>query len=278
MTRLSLHDVPNPLKFFSKEEPCAAWFESPENDLFVLGGCSLQVAKQLSTFPIAEYRQIFICLTSIDDKAIEGLPYYLPCAFPTRVLAHKSSTPWTYVVTGKKAIHRDLLKMLCYSRNGSNKKIVCLGHNNDIATAKTCYVYDSPSTLNGYKVGPGSCFESLYTFNSAYSECVEGSIMMTVDIYAYHFTIDGRSVIFTNNTTSLDPLMEYLEEGSVLYLDVAADYSVGHMHLKSILPDLRKLQKEGIIIWLMPVDADPDTVAKIVADDPLINVVEPVTK
>lgn len=91
--------------------------------------------------------------------------------------------------------------------------------------------------------------------------------------YGYVFTIYGKSVVYTGDTSTLKPFEPYFEHCDELYVDTSVHYGMIHLKLEDALEDFIRLTKNGTKVFLMHLD-DVDAAKKIVADFNNINVVE----
>lgn len=90
--------------------------------------------------------------------------------------------------------------------------------------------------------------------------------------FGYHFIIDGINIIYTGDTSTLEPFVPYLTDEGILYVDTSVYYGKVHLKLEDVLNDLIEFTKRGIKVYLMHLDNVP--VAEImVADIPGIEVV-----
>ena len=80
--------------------------------------------------------------------------------------------------------------------------------------------------------------------------------------FGYALRIDGRDVVFTGDTNTLEPFMSYLNSGSILYTEVSAYKTDVHLYAEDIKETVRDLENRGVTVFLMHVD-DEDAVSKI---------------
>lgn len=90
--------------------------------------------------------------------------------------------------------------------------------------------------------------------------------------FGYHLTVDGKNVVYTGDTSTLEPFLPYITDGSYLYVDTSVFYGQIHLKLSEALEDFIAFTKRGITVYLMHLD-DPVEAEKIVADYPNIKVV-----
>ena len=76
--------------------------------------------------------------------------------------------------------------------------------------------------------------------------------------FGYSLHLDGRNIIYTGDTATLQPFLPYLEKGSVFYTEASYYRSDVHLHLPEILPDLLALTEKGIQVYLMHLDNEKE--------------------
>lgn len=72
--------------------------------------------------------------------------------------------------------------------------------------------------------------------------------------FGYRLRIDGRNVIYTGDTGTLEPFLPYLTPGTVFYTEASTTKSPVHLYLPDILSRLISLTEEGVEIYLMHLD------------------------
>lgn len=80
--------------------------------------------------------------------------------------------------------------------------------------------------------------------------------------FGYALRIDGRNVVYTGDTNTLDPFLPYLDQGSILYMEVSAYKTGVHLYAEDVKETVRELETKGVTVFLMHVD-DEDQVSKI---------------
>ena len=86
--------------------------------------------------------------------------------------------------------------------------------------------------------------------------------------FGYQLNVHGRNVVYTGDTSTLEPFRMLLTEGSVLYTEAAFYKSGVHLYLMDMLPKLIQLAENGIDVYLMHLDNE-DEIKKVTADTPL---------
>ena len=65
---------------------------------------------------------------------------------------------------------------------------------------------------------------------------------------------EGTRIVFTGDTTTLEPFMPYLEKGTYLYTDASAHDCVVHMHIKDLEQIIPELRRKGVQVYFMHLD------------------------
>ncbi len=86
--------------------------------------------------------------------------------------------------------------------------------------------------------------------------------------FGYHLNIHGNNVVYTGDTSTLEPFIPLLDSGSFLYSEAAYYKSEVHLYLKDTLPELIRLAESGVHVYLMHLDVE-DEIMKMIADTPL---------
>lgn len=74
-----------------------------------------------------------------------------------------------------------------------------------------------------------------------------------LDTYGFKIVIDGKNIIYTSDTNTLDPFLPYLDNCDELYIDVSR-FGGAHIKIDDILDTLNNLKKKNISIYLMHMD------------------------
>ena len=82
--------------------------------------------------------------------------------------------------------------------------------------------------------------------------------------FGYHLNIEGRSVIYTGDTNTLEPFKSFIKEGTVLYTEASVFDSPVHISLGRELEYLKSLTGQGVEVYLMHLD-DEDKIMEMIA-------------
>lgn len=74
-----------------------------------------------------------------------------------------------------------------------------------------------------------------------------------LDCYGFSAKINGEHIVYTGDTKSLEPFIQYLDEGSQLFTDASVAGGV-HLKLEDNLPLLNELTQKGVDVYLMHLD------------------------
>lgn len=74
-----------------------------------------------------------------------------------------------------------------------------------------------------------------------------------LDCYGFSAKINGSHIVYTGDTKSLSPFIQYLDKGSQLFTDASVAGGV-HLKLEDNLPLLNELTQKGVDVYLMHLD------------------------
>ena len=103
------------------------------------------------------------------------------------------------------------------------------------------------------------CESSAYTIispeNTGFTPvAVHHAVPLEGRCFGWAFDIDGKRVVFTGDTSSLEPFMPYLTDGTYLYTEASVYNSPVHLHidkLKALMPELRS---RNVRVFIMHLD------------------------
>ena len=79
--------------------------------------------------------------------------------------------------------------------------------------------------------------------------------------FGYNIEVEGKNVVYTGDTATLEPYIPYLTEGSVLYTECSSYYTDVHIYVDDLLKYRSILEEKGIKVFLMHLDR-PDEILK----------------
>ena len=227
------------LKFFGRgsgfaDEHTSAYF-SAENKEMVIIDCPVSTFQKLKHMDLSEYKKFCVLITHTHGDHIGGLGLFVQYAFFTLKKPVVVVAPSTSVI-------KDIATVLTIEGN-------------ELSWCKLVTVADI--------VGREWFCDFILTKHSPQLEN---------KCFGYHLIVDDTNIIYTGDTSTLEPFLPYLTEGSVLYVDTSVYYGMIHLKLEDALNDFIKLNNKGVKVYLMHLD-DAAAAEKIVADYPDINVV-----
>lgn len=84
-------------------------------------------------------------------------------------------------------------------------------------------------------------------------EFIKTEHVPTIDTYGFCLNVDGKKIVYTSDTTTLEPYMKYLEDADELYVDVSYDNEV-HLLINECIDSLRGIKQSGVKVILMHLD------------------------
>lgn len=91
--------------------------------------------------------------------------------------------------------------------------------------------------------------------------------------FGYALNIDNTNIIYTGDTSTLEPFKPYLTENSEIYIDTSVHYGMIHLKLEDILDYLISIKDMNINAYLMHID-DIETAKEIINNIPNIHIPE----
>ena len=85
--------------------------------------------------------------------------------------------------------------------------------------------------------------------------------------FGYALRIDGKNVIYTGDTATLEPYMEFITPGTYLFTEASINGGGVHIKLETALPELKKLSENGVKVYLMHLDNESKIKAMIEGTD-----------
>lgn len=230
------------LKFFGRgsgfaDEHTSAYFSTGNKEMVIID-CPVSTFQKMKHIELTDIEKFYILVSHTHGDHVGGLGLFVQYAF----FALKK--PVT-IVAPSKAVADDISTILTIEGNElSWCELVTFEDVTDKAWFGNCILTKHSPQLDG------KCF-------------------------GYRLIVDSTNVVYTGDTSTLEPFMQYLTEGSVLYVDTSVYYGMIHLKLEDALEDFLTLNKKDVKVYLMHLD-DVTAAEKIVADYPGIEVVSTV--
>lgn len=227
------------LKFFGRgagfaDEHTSAYF-STENREIVIIDCPVSTFQKVKNMELEGCEKFYVLVTHTHGDHVGGLGLFVQYAL---FVLKKPVT----IVAPSKAVADDILTILTIEGNDP-----------------TWYELVTVSAI---------------TDKEWFGECIltKHSPQLENKCFGYHLIIDDTNVVYTGDTSTLQPFLPYLTDGSILYVDTSVYYGMIHLKLEDTLKDFISFTERGIKVYLMHLD-DVSAAEKMVADYSNIEVV-----
>ena len=74
--------------------------------------------------------------------------------------------------------------------------------------------------------------------------------------FGWILDIEGKRVVYTGDTNTLEPFMPYIRKGCLLYTEVSAFDSPVHLYIEKFAPQFKNIVQEGVEVYFMHLDDD----------------------
>ena len=82
-----------------------------------------------------------------------------------------------------------------------------------------------------------------------------------LDAYGFSLKINGKKIVYTGDTATLEPFEKHIKDADELYVDVSKN-GVVHLRIDEVLEKLIAIQKGGTKVFLMHLD-DEEYISKV---------------
>lgn len=227
------------LKFFGRgsgfaDEHTSAYFSTANKEMVIID-CPVSTFQKVKHIDLKDYEKFYVLVTHTHGDHVGGLGLFVQYAFFT------FKKPVT-IVAPSTAVADDILTVLTIEGN-------------DPTWCELVTVSD-------------------VTDKEWFCDCVltKHSPQLKNKCFGYHLIVDDTNVVYTGDTSTLQPFLPYLTDGSFLYVDTSVYYGMIHLKLEDALNDFISFTERSIKVYLMHLD-DVAAAEKIVADYPDIEVV-----
>ena len=228
------------LNFFGRgsgfsDNHTSASFATKNNELVIID-CPISTFQKLKHMDLSNYKKFYVLITHTHGDHIGGLGLFVQYSF--FVLKKQVA-----IVAPSASVAEDILTVLTIEGNEHSWFNIFTADNVlDEEWFKNCILTEHSPQLE--------------------NKC-----------YGYNLIVDGINVVYTGDTSTIEPFIPYLKESSILYVDTSVYYGMIHLKLEDALNDFVNLGKKGIKVYLMHLD-DVSAAQNIIKDYSNIEVVE----
>ena len=86
-----------------------------------------------------------------------------------------------------------------------------------------------------------------------YVDFIKTEHVKYLDAYGFKLNIQGKNIIYSGDTNTLEPYRPYLNEADEFYVDVSR-FGGAHLKIDDILEDLKEIKESGTDVYLMHLD------------------------
>ncbi len=202
----------------------SAFFYTESNDIVVID-CPISTFQKLRKTDLSKHEQIYVLITHTHGDHIGGLGLFVQHVFFN---LHKTIT----VVAPSKEVESDIQTVLTIEGNETSWYQIITAN---MLTEKNWFV---------------SCVMT------------EHAPQLKGKCFGYVFVISGKVVVYTGDTSTLEPFKPYFGLCNELYVDTSVHYGMIHLKLEDALVDFIRLSQNGTEVFLMHLD-DSDAAKKI---------------
>lgn len=194
----------------------SAFFFTESNDIVVID-CPISTFQKLRKTDLSGHEQIYVMITHTHGDHIGGLGLFVQHVFFN---LHKTVT----IVAPSTEVASDIQTVLTIEGNEAEWY--------QLITA------------------------NMLAEENWFVSCVrtEHSPQLKGKCFGYVFVIYGKAVIYTGDTSTLEPFEPYFELCNELYVDTSVHYGMIHLKLEDALADFIRLSQKGTEVFLMHLD------------------------
>lgn len=84
-----------------------------------------------------------------------------------------------------------------------------------------------------------------------------------LDCYGFQMNIEGKNIVYTGDTKTLEPFYSFINLGTELYTDISINQNQAHLDFNKHFDVLKRLSMNGVDVYLMHLD-DIDNIKKYI--------------
>ena len=199
-----------------------------ENGDLVLIDCPMSSFEKLNDMNMTLFNHVYVLVTHTHGDHISGIGMLID------LLQFSVKTPIT-VVAPSKEVENDL-RYLLSNLEGCADSWYTLTNADELE--KEWFVCSIPTT---------------------HTEQLQGKC------FGYCLTVEGKRVVYTGDTNTIEPFEKYIEDGSYAYIEMSAYRSPVHLYCIDMLDKIREYTSRGVHVYLMHMD-DEKRIAAVMAD------------
>ena len=204
----------------------SAFFFTENNDIVVID-CPTSTFQKLRKTDLSQHEKIYVMITHTHGDHIGGLGLFVQHVFFN---LHRTVT----VVAPSKDVASDIQTVLTIEGNETSwYQLITANMLAEENWFVSCVLTEHAPQLKG------KCF-------------------------GYVFVISGKVVVYTGDTSTLEPFKPYFALCNELYVDTSVHYGMIHLKLEDALADFIALSQRGTEVFLMHLD--DSEAAKNIAD------------
>lgn len=230
-----------PLKFLGRgsgfaDEHTSAYFCTSNKEMVIID-CPVSAFQKLKHLNLSDYEKIYVLITHTHGDHVGGLGLFAQYAF--------------FVL---------------------KKPITIVAPSIDVAVNIKTLLWVEGNEDSWYNF---ITVDTLKTDWFCRAILTEHSPQLKGKCFGYQLIVDGKNIIYSGDTSTIMPFVNYLTSDSIFYIDISVEYGTIHVNIKDTLKFFLMLNKKNIKVYLMHLDDDDiDDIEKLIADYPNINVVE----
>ncbi|MDO4283519.1 MAG: MBL fold metallo-hydrolase [Clostridia bacterium] len=133
-----------------------------------------------------------------------------------------------------------------------NKKLIIVAPSKTVKKDIKCLLKIGDISKNMYKLKNAEKLEQNFFVKAI--PTVHSPGYLKDKCFGYIFNENGTNIVYTGDTSTLEPFRAYLASASALYVDISAHYGKVHLKLEDAIEELTEYAASGIKVYLMHLD------------------------